>query len=84
MSIKTIDVIPILIPDSPVLNFSGIHNPFTPRLVIRMILENGITGYSEVPYSGSIYKIASELAKADGPVLNRPINEFKAVLQDIE
>ncbi|MFD0152550.1 glucarate dehydratase family protein [Streptomyces sp. NPDC055721] len=55
---------PILISDPPLLNVQGVHQPFTPRLVVEVITRGGVSGLGET-YGDSVYLgIARPLAEA--------------------
>ncbi|MFI8767236.1 enolase C-terminal domain-like protein [Streptomyces sp. NPDC053792] len=55
---------PILISDPPLLNTQGVHQPFTPRLVVEVITGGGVSGLGET-YGDSVYlDIARPLAEA--------------------
>ncbi|MER5708088.1 glucarate dehydratase family protein [Streptomyces sp. NPDC002122] len=55
---------PILISDPPLLNVQGVHQPFTPRLVVEVITRGGVVGLGET-YGDSVYlDLARHLAEA--------------------
>ncbi|MFI9212084.1 glucarate dehydratase family protein [Streptomyces sp. NPDC053253] len=55
---------PILISDPPLLNVQGVHQPFTPRLVVEVIAKGGVVGLGET-YGDSVYlDLARALAEA--------------------
>ncbi|MFE7550188.1 enolase C-terminal domain-like protein [Streptomyces gardneri] len=45
---------PILISDPPLLNVQGVHQPYTPRLVVEVITRGGVSGLGET-YGDSVY-----------------------------
>ncbi|KIF78643.1 glucarate dehydratase [Streptomyces sp. 150FB] len=38
---------PILVADPPLLNTQGVHQPYTPRLIVEVVTEGGVTGVGE-------------------------------------
>ncbi|ANP54957.1 glucarate dehydratase [Streptomyces griseochromogenes] len=38
---------PILVADAPLLNTQGVHQPYTPRLIVEVVTADGITGFGE-------------------------------------
>jgi glucarate dehydratase len=57
-------VTPILISDPPLLNTQGVHQPFTPRLVVEVETEAGITGVGETYGDADYVTIAERLARS--------------------
>ncbi len=51
----------ILLEDSPLLNKSGLHGPFTPRLIARCTLSDGSIGWSEVPCNRGVLAVLEQL-----------------------
>lgn len=64
--IVDIRLTPVLISDPPLLNVQGVHQPYTPRLVVEVVTDSGVTGVGET-YGDTRYL---ELARpyADGLV----------------
>ena len=55
---------PILISDPPLLNVQGVHQPYTPRLVVEVITRGGVSGLGET-YGDSVYlDLARPIAEA--------------------
>ncbi|MFD3334171.1 enolase C-terminal domain-like protein [Streptomyces sp. NPDC058700] len=55
---------PILISDPPLLNVQGVHQPYTPRLVVEVITRGGVSGLGET-YGDTVYlDLARPLAEA--------------------
>ncbi|GAB2529950.1 glucarate dehydratase family protein [Nocardia heshunensis] len=62
-TITDVRLTPILISDPPLLNLSGVHQPYTPRLIVEIIADGGIVGVGET-YGDSAYLVrARELAR---------------------
>ncbi|MFE2012694.1 glucarate dehydratase family protein [Streptomyces sp. NPDC059491] len=55
---------PILISDPPLLNVQGVHQPFTPRLVVEVVTADGVSGLGETYGDGVYLDAARPLAEA--------------------
>ncbi|MGW6393676.1 glucarate dehydratase family protein [Streptomyces sp. NPDC055103] len=55
---------PILISDPPLLNVQGVHQPYTPRLVVEVITKGGVSGLGETYGDGVYLDIARPVAEA--------------------
>ncbi|MFE0803193.1 glucarate dehydratase family protein [Streptomyces sp. NPDC058812] len=60
LAIADVRLTPILVADPPLLNTQGVHQPYTPRLIIEVETADGITGVGET-YGDAKYL---ELARA--------------------
>ncbi|MFB7166810.1 glucarate dehydratase family protein [Streptomyces sp. NPDC056242] len=47
LTITDVRLTPILVADPPLLNAQGVHQPYTPRLIIEITTADGITGLGE-------------------------------------
>lgn len=47
LTITDVRLTPILVADPPLLNAQGVHQPYTPRLIIEVTTADGITGLGE-------------------------------------
>ncbi|MFK8909977.1 glucarate dehydratase family protein [Streptomyces sp. YS-3] len=78
-SIHLVDVrlTPVLISDPPLLNVQGVHQPYTPRLIVEVITDSGVTGVGETygdtkylelarPYADSLLAARHALADLNG------------------
>ncbi|MFD8544044.1 enolase C-terminal domain-like protein [Streptomyces sp. NPDC059649] len=64
LAIAEVRLTPILVADPPLLNTQGVHQPYTPRLIIELITEGGVTGLGET-YGDTVYlDLARPLAAA--------------------
>jgi glucarate dehydratase len=54
LAIAEVRLTPVLIADPPLLNALGVHQPYTPRLIIEVVTEDGIVGLGET-YGDTIY-----------------------------
>ncbi|MBL1080795.1 glucarate dehydratase [Streptomyces actinomycinicus] len=47
LTIAEVRLTPILVADAPLLNTQGVHQPYTPRLIVEVVTAEGITGLGE-------------------------------------
>ena len=47
LTITDVKLTPILVADPPLLNTQGVHQPYTPRLIVEVVTADGITGVGE-------------------------------------
>ncbi|MGI5346898.1 glucarate dehydratase family protein [Streptomyces sp. CA-250714] len=47
LTISEVRLTPILVADPPLLNTQGVHQPYTPRLIIEVVTAGGVTGVGE-------------------------------------
>ncbi|WP_052488602.1 glucarate dehydratase family protein [Streptomyces sp. 150FB] len=47
LTITDVRLTPILVADPPLLNTQGVHQPYTPRLIVEVVTEGGVTGVGE-------------------------------------
>ncbi|MET8976070.1 glucarate dehydratase family protein [Streptomyces sp. NPDC004539] len=47
LTITDVRLTPILVADPPLLNTQGVHQPYTPRLIIEVVTADGTTGLGE-------------------------------------
>ncbi|QIS22848.1 enolase C-terminal domain-like protein [Nocardia terpenica] len=52
--ITGVQLTPILISDPPLLNLSGVHQPYTPRLIVEIDTDGGVVGLGET-YGDTVY-----------------------------
>ncbi|MEU2230687.1 enolase C-terminal domain-like protein [Streptomyces vietnamensis] len=55
---------PILVSDPPLLNTQGVHQPYTPRLVVEVVTRGGVSGLGETYGDGVYLDVARPLAEA--------------------
>ncbi|MFF5335780.1 enolase C-terminal domain-like protein [Streptomyces sp. NPDC013181] len=67
---------PILIADPPLLNTQGVHQPYTPRLVVEVVTRGGVTGVGETYGDGAYLALAAPLAAA---LPGRPVSDVNAL-----
>ncbi|WP_328473917.1 glucarate dehydratase family protein [Streptomyces sp. NBC_00448] len=63
-TIAEVRLTPILIADPPLLNTQGVHQPYTPRLVIEVVTADGTSGVGETYGDTRYLDLAAPLAKA--------------------
>ncbi|MET3648759.1 glucarate dehydratase family protein [Phyllobacterium ifriqiyense] len=64
MRIEKVVLTPVAIPDKPLLNCKGVHQPYALRTIIELICDNGTVGLGES--YGSIKALTGLRAAADG------------------
>jgi glucarate dehydratase len=47
LTIAEVRLTPILVADPPLLNTQGVHQPYTPRLIIEVVTADGVCGFGE-------------------------------------
>ncbi|WP_188195263.1 glucarate dehydratase family protein [Nonomuraea sp. SYSU D8015] len=57
-------VTPILISDPPLLNVLGVHQPYTPRTIVEIETDDGVTGVGETYGDTDYLEVARALAAA--------------------
>ncbi|MQY13235.1 Glucarate dehydratase [Streptomyces sp. RB5] len=64
LRIAEVRLTPILIADPPLLNVTGVHQPYTPRLIVELVTEGGTTGLGETYGDATYLAPARTLAAA--------------------
>ncbi|GJF34962.1 putative glucarate dehydratase [Kitasatospora sp. NE20-6] len=64
LAIAEVRLTPILIADPPLLNTQGVHQPYTPRLIIEVITADGTSGVGETYGDTRYLELAAPLAAA--------------------
>ncbi|MEU8442398.1 glucarate dehydratase family protein [Streptomyces microflavus] len=62
--IEDVRLTPILVADPPLLNTQGVHQPYTPRLIVEVVTRGGATGVGETYGDGKYLDPAGALARA--------------------
>ncbi|MBO8191018.1 glucarate dehydratase [Streptomyces oryzae] len=60
--ISEVRLTPILVADPPLLNTQGVHQPYTPRLIIEVVTADGVTGVGETYGDTKYLELAQPLA----------------------
>ncbi|MFI0774433.1 glucarate dehydratase family protein [Streptomyces sp. NPDC021212] len=63
LAIAEVRLTPILVADPPLLNTQGVHQPYTPRLIIEVVTEGGTTGIGETYGDTKYLDLARPLAE---------------------
>ncbi|WP_447037350.1 glucarate dehydratase family protein [Streptomyces sp. DSM 118878] len=61
--ISEVRLTPVLVADPPLLNTQGVHQPYTPRLIIEVVTEGGVTGIGETYGDGKYLELARPFAR---------------------
>ena len=64
LAVTEVRLTPILIADPPLLNTQGVHQPYTPRLIIEIVTADGTTGVGETYGDTRYLDLAEPLAQA--------------------
>jgi glucarate dehydratase len=63
LAITDVRLTPILVADPPLLNTQGVHQPYTPRLVIEVVTAGGVVGLGETYGDGKYLELARPFAE---------------------
>lgn len=63
LSITDVRLTPVLVADPPLLNTQGVHQPYTPRLIVEVVTADGITGVGETYGDTKYLELARPLAQ---------------------
>ncbi|MFF8609377.1 glucarate dehydratase family protein [Streptomyces sp. NPDC015346] len=74
--VEDVRLTPILISDPPLLNTQGVHQPYTPRLVVEVVTRGGVTGLGETYGDGKYLALARPLAEA---LPGRPVTDVNGL-----
>ncbi|WP_407553222.1 glucarate dehydratase family protein [Streptomyces sp. Pv4-95] len=64
LTITEVRLTPVLVADPPLLNTQGVHQPYTPRLIIEVVTAGGATGLGETYGDTKYLELARPLAGA--------------------
>ncbi|MGW7574020.1 glucarate dehydratase family protein [Streptomyces sp. NPDC054765] len=76
LTITEVRLTPILVADPPLLNTQGVHQPYTPRLIIELTTGAGVTGLGETYGDTAYLDLARPLASA---LIGRPVTDLNAL-----
>jgi glucarate dehydratase len=86
MKIVKMNIVPIAVADPPLLNAAGLHAPFALRIVLELVTDEGLSGWSEVPGSEKTKKALLQAEKyiigKDPFQLNRIFSKLKALTRN--
>lgn len=63
LSIAQVRLTPILVADPPLLNTQGVHQPYTPRLIVEVVTGAGVVGLGETYGDTKYLELARPLAQ---------------------
>ncbi|MFD8570444.1 glucarate dehydratase family protein [Streptomyces sp. NPDC059639] len=63
LTITDVRLTPILVADPPLLNTQGLHQPYTPRLIVEVITADGTTGVGETYGDAKYLELARPFAE---------------------
>ncbi|MEI5100537.1 glucarate dehydratase family protein [Streptomyces sp. PmtG] len=76
LTVTAVRLTPVLVADPPLLNTQGLHQPYTPRLIIEVETEGGATGVGETYGDGAYLELAGPLAAA---LVGRAVGDLNAL-----
>ncbi|AEW93265.1 Mandelate racemase/muconate lactonizing protein [Streptantibioticus cattleyicolor NRRL 8057 = DSM 46488] len=76
MTIAEVRLTPVLVADAPLLNVQGVHQPYTPRLVVEVVTEDGVSGLGETYGDRGYLAAARPLART---LRGRPVTEVNGL-----
>ncbi|MFD5395527.1 glucarate dehydratase family protein [Streptomyces sp. NPDC127097] len=74
--ITEVRLTPVLVADPPLLNTQGVHQPYTPRLIIEVTTEGGVTGLGETYGDTDYLALAQPLA---GALIGRSVTDLNGL-----
>ncbi|GAA3972522.1 glucarate dehydratase family protein [Streptomyces marokkonensis] len=77
LTIAAVRLTPILVADPPLLNTQGVHQPYTPRLIVEVETADGITGVGETYGDAKYLELARPFA---GKLVGRQVSDLGALL----
>ncbi|MFJ9716576.1 glucarate dehydratase family protein [Streptomyces sp. NPDC101213] len=76
LTVTDVRLTPILIADPPLLNTQGVHQPYTPRLVVEVVTADGVTGLGETYGDTKYLDLARPCAKK---LVGRQVSDLNAL-----
>lgn len=76
LTVTDVRLTPILIADPPLLNTQGVHQPYTPRLIVEIVTADGVTGLGETYGDTKYLDLARPYAKK---LVGRPVSDLNAL-----
>ncbi|MFE7957891.1 glucarate dehydratase family protein [Streptomyces sp. NPDC057413] len=76
LTIADVRLTPILVADPPLLNTQGVHQPYTPRLIVEVETADGITGVGETYGDTKYLDLARPFARR---LLGRPVSDLNGL-----
>ncbi|WP_129309245.1 glucarate dehydratase family protein [Streptomyces sp. L2] len=76
LTVTDVRLTPILVADPPLLNAQGVHQPYTPRLIVEVETADGVTGLGETYGDTKYLELARPLAER---LTGRPVTDVNAL-----
>ncbi|MFE6359704.1 glucarate dehydratase family protein [Streptomyces sp. NPDC057806] len=76
LTVTDVRLTPILVADPPLLNTQGVHQPYTPRLIVEVVTADGITGVGETYGDTKYLELARPFA---AKLIGRPVSELNGL-----
>ena len=76
LTITDVRLTPTLVADPPLLNTQGVHQPYTPRLIVEVVTADGITGVGETYGDTKYLELARPFAEK---LVGRPVSDLNGL-----
>ncbi|WP_255951673.1 glucarate dehydratase family protein [Streptomyces odontomachi] len=76
LTIAEVRLTPILVADPPLLNTQGVHQPYTPRLIIEVVTAGGVSGFGETYGDAKYLELAEPFAER---LAGRQVNDLNGL-----
>ncbi|MFD4725479.1 glucarate dehydratase family protein [Streptomyces seoulensis] len=76
LTVTEVRLIPVLVADPPLLNTQGVHQPYTPRLIVEVVTAGGATGLGETYGDTKYLELARPLAER---LVGRSVTDVNAL-----
>ncbi|MGW7240862.1 glucarate dehydratase family protein [Streptomyces sp. NPDC054804] len=76
LTITDVRLTPILVADPPLLNTQGVHQPYTPRLIVEVETADGVTGVGETYGDTKYLELARPFAER---LRGRPVSDLNGL-----
>ncbi|WP_155053730.1 glucarate dehydratase family protein [Streptomyces blattellae] len=76
LTITDVRLTPILVADPPLLNTQGVHQPYTPRLIVEVVTADGITGVGETYGDTKYLELARPFAEK---LIDRQVSDLNGL-----
>ncbi|WP_329409723.1 glucarate dehydratase family protein [Streptomyces sp. NBC_00704] len=83
LTITDVRLTPILVADPPLLNTQGVHQPYTPRLIVEVVTAAGITGVGETYGDTKYLELARPFAQRLTGRQVSDVNGLFAIADDV-
>ncbi|KUO13986.1 glucarate dehydratase family protein [Streptomyces sp. DSM 15324] len=76
LAITDVRLTPILVADPPLLNTQGVHQPYTPRLIVEVETADGVVGVGETYGDTKYLELARPFARR---LIGRPVSDLNGL-----